>query len=83
MEKLNIKALAVGLGVSWGLSMLFAGWASIFGWGRKFVEMMASVYIGYKPTFLGGIVGAIWGFIDAAIGGAIIAFVYNRVSKKI
>lgn len=62
--------------------MLFAGWASILGWCAKFVEIMASIYIGFKPTFLGGIIGAIWGFIDGAVGGAIIAFVYNIATKK-
>jgi len=82
MEKLNVKALAVGLGVLWGFMMLFVGWASIFGWGTKFVEIMASIYFGFAPTFLGGIIGAIWGFFDGAIGGAIIAIVYNIVVGK-
>ncbi len=82
MEKLNVKALAVGLGASWGVCMLFVGWVSIFGWGTKFVEMMSSVYIGFTPTFLGGIIGAVWGFIDGAIGGAIIAVVYNAIAKR-
>jgi len=82
MEKLNVKALAVGLGVSWAVCMLFVGWASILGWGVKFVEVMSSVYIGFAPTFLGGVIGAIWGFIDGAIGGAIIALVYNAIAKK-
>jgi hypothetical protein len=82
MEKLNVKALAVALGVSWAFCMLFVGWASIFGWGTEFVKIMSSVYIGFRPTFLGGVIGAIWGFIDGAIGGAIIALVYNTIAKK-
>ncbi|NIM03892.1 membrane-associated protein [bacterium] len=82
MEKINVKALAVGLGVLWGVLMLFAGWVSIFGWATKFVEVMASIYIGFKPTFLGGVIGAIWGFIDGAISGAIIALVYNAIARK-
>ena len=82
MERLNVKALAVGLGASWAVCMLFLGWVSIFGWGTKFVEMMSSVYIGFTPTFLGGIIGAVWGFIDGAIGGAIIAVVYNAIAKR-
>ncbi len=82
MEKLNVKALAVGLGVSWGLAMLFVGWVSIFGWGTKIVEMISSLYIGFEPSFLGGIIGAIWGFFDGAIGGALIAFVYNTVAER-
>lgn len=59
MEKLNVKALAFGLGVSWAVCMLFVGWVSIFGWGTKFIEVMSSVYTGFTPTFLGGIIGAI------------------------
>ena len=82
MEKLNVKALAIGLGVSWAFCMLVAGWISIFGWGVKFVEVMSSVYRGFAPSFLGGIIGAIWGFIDGAIVGAIIALVYNAIVKK-
>jgi len=82
MEKLNVKALAIGLGVSWGFAMLFVGWASIFGWGSKIVEVMSSLYIGFASSFSGGIIGAIWGFFDGAIGGAIIAFVYNAVVSK-
>jgi len=82
VEKLSVRGLAVGLGVFWAVCMLFIGWASMFGWGVRFVEMMASVYIGFEPTFLGGIIGAIWGFIDGAIGGAIIAIVYNAVVTR-
>jgi len=82
MGKLNVKALAVALGVAWATCVLFIGWASIFGWGTKFVEMMASVYIGFTPTFFGAVIGAIWGFVDGAIGGAIIAFVYNAIARK-
>jgi len=82
MEKLNVKALAGGFGVSWAVCMLFVGWASIFGWGTRLVEVFSSLYIGFAPTFLGGLLGAIWGFIDGAIGGAIIALVYNAIPKK-
>jgi len=82
MEKLSVKALAIGLGVSWAVCMLFVGWASILGWGTGLVEVLSSLYIGFTPTFLGGILGAIWGFIDGAIGGAIIALVYNAVVRK-
>ena len=82
MKKLSVKGLAVGLGVSWAFCMLFVGWASMFGWSTKFVEVMSSIYIGFKPTFLGGIIGAIWGFIDGATGGLIIAVVYNAIARK-
>jgi hypothetical protein len=83
MEKLNIKALALAGGVLWGLYMLLIGWAAwLFGWGTGFVTAMSSVYIGFHPTFFGAIAGAIWGFADGAIAGAIIAWVYNAAARK-
>ncbi len=79
---LDVKGLAVGLGVSWSILILFTGWASMFGWGTRFVDVMSSLYIGFAPTFIGGVIGATWGFIDGAIGGAIIALVYNAIVRK-
>ncbi len=82
MNRLNVKALAVAIGSSWALCILFAGWAAIFGWSVQFVEIMSSVYIGYGASFFGGIIGAFWAFVDGAIAGVIIAVVYNLVSKE-
>lgn len=83
MEKLNVKALALGGGVLWALYMLLLGWlAWIFGWGTGLVTTMSALYIGFHPTFFGGIVGGIWGFVDGAIAGAIIAWVYNSAARK-
>ena len=82
VEKINVKALAIGVGIAWATCMLFIGWASIFGWGTGFLNAMSSVYVGFAPTVLGGIIGAIWGFIDGAIGGVVIALVYNYIVKK-
>ncbi|MFV1998097.1 MAG: bacteriophage holin [Acidiferrobacterales bacterium] len=82
MNKIDAKALAIALGSAWGLMLLFVGWAAMFGWSTKFVEIMASTYIGFEPSFLGGIIGGIWGFVDGAIGGFIIAIIYNAVAKK-
>jgi hypothetical protein len=82
MESLNVKSLALGLGGSCAVGMLFLGWVSAFGWGMNLVEVISSFYIGFTPGFVGGIIGAIWGFVDGAIGGAIIALIYNAVIKK-
>jgi len=83
MEKIDVKALTVGFGVSWAILILLTGLAAaLFGWGLEFVSLLSSLYIGFEPTILGSIIGAVWGFIDGAIAGAIIAFVYNKVSRK-
>jgi len=45
------------------------------------VTPLSSLYIGYAPSFVGGIIGGIWGFFDGLIGGAILALLYNAFAK--
>jgi hypothetical protein len=82
MGKLNVKAVALAAGITWAIYMGFCGWTAMFGWGKGIVEVMSSVYIGYSASFLGGIIGAVWGFADGLIGGAIFALIYNRIARK-
>lgn len=82
MKGLDVKATMIGFGVAWSVLILLLGWFSILGWDKKVVVIMSSLYIGYKPTFLGSLIGALWGFIDGAIWGGIIALVYNAVIRK-
>jgi len=81
-HKFHIPAFTIGLGITWSLSILFAGWFAIFGWGPPFVEVMGSFYVGYKPSFIGAIIGAIWAFFDGAIGGLIFSLLYNFFVEK-
>lgn len=82
MQKLSVKALAVASGVTWAIYILFAGWAAAAGWGGKFVDVLDSYYIGYGPSFLGGIIGGVWAFFDGLIAGLIFTLIYNRVSGQ-
>lgn len=79
--RLSIIGLALGVGICWGLCLLFTGWTSIFGWGTAFVSVLSSFYIGYEPSFIGGIIGGIWGFFDGFVLGVIVAFFYNVFRK--
>lgn len=81
-QKFHIKAFTLGLGITWSATVLLAGWTAIFGWGGAFVRVMASIYIGYEPSFFGAIIGAIWGFFDGAIGGLIFSLLYNFFLRK-
>lgn len=78
---MNQKALALALGITWGIGCLFVGWTASFEWGDYFVDVMSSFYLGYRPGFIGGIAGGIWGFIDGAISGLILAYCYNYFAK--
>lgn len=39
------------------------------------------IYYGYSFTPMGSIIGAVWGFVDWGIAGAIFAWLYNKINK--
>ncbi len=80
-SRLDVKGLALSLGILWGAVTLLIGLVAITGYGLEWVELLSKVYIGYEATFIGSIIGGIYGFIDAGIAGALIAFLYNKFSK--
>jgi hypothetical protein len=82
MAKLDVKALGLSLGITWGLSVILMGLICMMsGWGSSFVDAMGKFYVGYKPTLLGSLTGGILGFLDMGIGGVIIAWLYNKFAK--
>ena len=82
MAKLNVKAFGLACGIVWGVAMLILGLLNTFGnWGTGIERAMATLYIGYRSTILGSIIGGIWGFFDAGIGGAVLAWLYNKLQK--
>lgn len=82
MAKVDVKALGLTLGIVWGAVMFILGIINMFlSWGGAIEELMSTLYIGYAPTFLGSIIGGIWGFIDAGIGGVIVGILYNKLAK--
>ena len=82
MAKLDVKAFGLACGIIWGIGVFLLGIGGLlFGYGAKCGEALASVYIGYTPTLLGSAIGGIWAFVDAGIGGLIIAWLYNKLAK--
>ena len=82
MAKLDVKAFGLACGIVWGVCTLLLGILTLTcGWGTRFVKSLSSLYVGYGPTILGSIIGGIWGFVDAGIGAAIIAWLYNKLAK--
>lgn len=79
--QLSIKGLALALGLAWGGSVALLGLAASLGWwGRALVEVLGSVYVGFDPSPLGSAIGGLWAFVDGALGGIVIAWLYNRFS---
>lgn len=80
-HKMNSIALGLSFGVVWALSVLFIGIVAAYtGYGFGFVEGVGSVYIGYKATIVGSLIGALWGFVDFFLFGFFIALFYNWFS---
>ena len=82
--KLDLKAAALTSGLLWGAMMLLVGVGnSVNGsYGQAFLDVMASVYPGYHAAGTLGdtIVGALYGTVDGAIGGLVLAWLYNRLT---
>lgn len=78
---LNMKHLALSVGIVWGALCILIGWTAAANWGDYLVEVMSSFYLGYAPGFIGGIIGGIWGFAEGFISGYAIAYLYNYFNK--
>lgn len=82
MHKLDVKAFGLTLGIIWGVSVFIMGLlAKFFGYGAGLIAGLSTVYIGTEATLVGSLIGAGWAFLDAGIGGLIIAWLYNKLSK--
>jgi hypothetical protein len=76
--KLNVKALAVTVGLVWGFGIFFITWWIILFDGVTGETMcLGLVYRGYCVSPLGSVIGLLWGLVDGAIGGAIFGWLYN------
>jgi hypothetical protein len=74
---LSVCGFAVAVGFMWAFGVVVTGLFAMIGYGEPIVGLLASMYLGYAATLKGILIGAVWGFIDGAIGGAIVALVYN------
>ena len=84
--RLNVKGLAVALGLAWGGGVFLAGvahavWPS---YGVTFLEFTASIYPGYHVGSLGGvIIGTLYAVLDGAVSGAVVAWLSNAASTRL
>jgi len=55
------------------------GLIGVIGWGRAVVDVLGSLYLGFRPTLLGSVIGGAWAFVDGALAGVVVAWLYNRL----
>ena len=79
---MSIRAFALTAGIFGAVTMfLIPWWLILIGNAEGPPTLLERMYIGYSFTPLGSLIGAIWGFIDFAIGGAIAAWLYKKIKK--
>ena len=83
--KLDVKAAALTAGGIWGLLAMLATGLLNLAWpdyGAAFLGAVASLYPGYEAARSLGqvVIGALYGFADGAILGALTAWLYNRLA---
>lgn len=77
---LSVRNFALALGITSVIFILILGITSmLFGIGGGMVSSIASVYAGFNNTIPGILIGSIWAFIDGFVGGALFAWVYNKL----
>lgn len=80
--RLDIKACALTCALIWGLGLfVLTWWVIAFDGPTGEATLIGRVYRGYAISPPGSLVGLVWGFFDGLIGGAIFAWLYNRLSS--
>ena len=81
--KFNVKAFALTCALVWGIGLfILTWWAIAFNGSTGEVPFIGQGYHGYSISPLGGVIGPIWGFVDALIDGAIFAWLYNLLGGR-
>ena len=79
---MSIRAFALTAGIFGGTSLfLIAWWLILTGNSEGPTTLLERINIRYSFTPIGSLIGAVWGFIDFAIGGAVVAWLYNKIKK--
>ena len=80
---MSIRSLALPAGIFGSATMFFlAWWLILTGNAEGPITLLERIYIGYSFTAKGSVIGAVWGFVDWGIAGAIFAWLYNLINKK-
>ena len=78
--KLNVKAFAITMGLLWGVGLFGMTWWIIWFDGPTGETLwLSKIYRGYNVSPMGSLIGLAWALPDGFIGGAVIAWVYNKI----
>ncbi len=85
--KINAKALALALGIIWGVGVFIVGMVNLFwpNYGADFLELLTSIYPGYKgtSTLSSVLTATLYSAVDAGLFGLVIGWLYNRLAGRL
>jgi len=80
--KLNVKAFAIACSILWGCAVfLVTWWVIVLEGASGNTTWLGQIYLGYNISPVGSVIGLLWGLVDGLIGGAVLAWLYNRFSN--
>lgn len=83
--RLSVRALAISFALLWGGCIFCVGIVNLAAacYGGNFLQMMSSVYPGFRNsrTFLDVLVGTGYGLVDGGLGGLFFGWLYNAFTK--
>lgn len=79
-----MKLDAVKFGIAFGIIyatifFLYAMIGALFGWGEEMIDLIGKFYVGFGASFMGAVIGAIWGLAIGFVFFALAAWIYNRL----
>ena len=81
--KLDVRAFAITCSLIWGFGLFFLTWWIImFDGPTGEVTLIGRLYRGYSISPMGSVIGLLWALADGFVGGAIFAWLYNRITGK-
>ncbi len=81
---MRTKRLAVTFGIVWAATVFLTTLLSVYtGYGKLFLDFVASIYPGYSISLLGSVIGLVYAFFDMFVGVYIVSWVYHQVSANL
>ncbi|MGO9239913.1 MAG: bacteriophage holin [Bryobacteraceae bacterium] len=80
--KLNVKAFALAAGILWGAAVFVITLSALWRGAGGHLSLLRGFYCGYQVSYLGSVIGLVYGFATGLLGGALFAWLYNRMVKE-
>jgi hypothetical protein len=80
--RINTRAFALAVALVWGVGLfVLTWWVIAFEGSTGRPTVIGHVYRGYRISPLGSVIGFAWAFVDGLVGGAVFAWLYNRLDS--